>query len=299
MRPRLALLALVAACLLAQPARAQVILGILEDSPGDYYGAPNTRDVRVVFKKTGLDWTAYPGDCPDQPCLKAVAASYPPETTWTITFDGKKLGEVTGRTPQDFAMYSRVGQQEITSKAPVPAVGNRSIEFSGEMEKAAYRPLVAVSQPNFKDPEAWRPAVLTPGRLAAFRQQFRQRFPRLCKSSETDESKLVPFPYSDEQVSLVKAYASRNGWTLARLHLEAIDCEDTEAGFNIDDPWFVMDPTASTRYLDSGMFLVDAGDYDGDGRSEVVFSLSSENRGGYRIYYDGFSKHAEFQFSYH
>jgi hypothetical protein len=84
------------------------------------------------------------------------------------------------------------------------------------------------------------------------------------------------------------------------LHLEgAIDCEDTEAGFEIPDPWFLIARSGAVRYLESGMFLVDAGDYDGDGKSELLFSLNDYNRGGYRIYYDDFKKSADFKFSYH
>jgi hypothetical protein len=84
------------------------------------------------------------------------------------------------------------------------------------------------------------------------------------------------------------------------MHLDgAIDCNDTDAGFEIDDPWFVMDTNGSVLYLDSGMFLVDAGDYDGDGKSELIFSIDRDNRGGYRIFYDEFRKRAQLEYSYH
>jgi hypothetical protein len=109
-----------------------------------------------------------------------------------------------------------------------------------------------------------------------------------------------PFLYRDEDIKLVKAYESNRGWTLARLHLgEAIDCEDVEAGFEINDKWFTVDPQRSVQYLDDGIWLVDAGDYDNDGKSELVFSIDDYNRGGYEIFYDDFKKHATFKFSYH
>jgi hypothetical protein len=47
------------------------------------------------------------------------------------------------------------------------------------------------------------------------------------------------------------------------------------------------------------MALIDAGDYDGDGKSELVFALSGYNYGGYQIFYDGLKKSATFDFSYH
>ena len=55
----------------------------------------------------------------------------------------------------------------------------------------------------------------------------------------------------------------------------------------------------TSQFLDNGISLVDAGDYDSDGQSELVFAISRYNRGGYELYYDGFRRHAVFQFSYH
>ncbi|HEX7286727.1 MAG TPA: hypothetical protein VF532_11140 [Candidatus Angelobacter sp.] len=288
--------------LLAQePYRPPVILGILEELPSaDAPNAPKIRGVQVLFKKAGKDWIAYPHNCADGPCVTAPVHDFPQEVIWTISFDGKNLGQVTARSHTNPRLYWRDGQQEITSKAPIPTVGKRSLDFGGQLEIAVYRPLVAVSQPNFRDPDQWKPAVVAPNMLSTLQQGFRHQFPKLCRTSATDDTQLAPFPYGDEEIKLVKSYPSKSGWTFARLHLEgAIDCEDTEAGFDIDDPWFVVDDKSEVRYLDSGMFLVDAGDYDADGKSEVVFSINSDNRGGYRIFYDDFRKKAEFKFSYH
>jgi hypothetical protein len=293
------LLAAVASFLSVAASGQNVVLGVLEDNHGWYAGEPNFRAVRVVFRKTGVDWKPFQSDCRNQQCLKTMAAVYPHEMKWTIAFDGKNLGQITGRTPSEFKWYAAVGQQEITSSDPVPTVGKRSAEFGGYTEAAVYRPLVANSQPYFKDTEAWKPFTPSQSLIAVLQRAFRKQFPRLCRSSKADESKLEPFPYRDEDVKLVKAYSSKLGWVVARLHLEAIDCEDVEAGFDIDDPWFVVDPQASAAYLDAGMWLVDAGDYDNDGKSELVFSINRENRGGYELFYNDFKKRAAFEFSYH
>ncbi len=39
-------------------------------------------------------------------------------------------------------------------------------------------------------------------------------------------------------------------------------------------------------FLGEGLWLVDAGDYDGDGRSEVIFWFSGYNRDGYVLFTD-------------
>jgi hypothetical protein len=275
------------------------IVGVLEDVPGDYVGQPNVRKVRMAFQKSGHEWIAFPSDCPDQACLKNATLKFPRKVTWNIGFDGKLLGSVSGRTPNDFKFYAHVGLQEITSKAPIPSVGKRSAEFGGYTGASVYRPLVANSEPYFGDPEGWKPSRLAPVELQSFRRQFRQRFPKLCKSNE-DGTKLEPFPYHDQDIQIVKAYSSREGWKIARLHLEgAIACNDVEAGFQIDDPWFASDPRGRFHYLGSGMWLVDAGDYDNDGSSELVFSIDRENRGGYVLFYHDFRNRAVFEFGYH
>lgn len=288
--------------ILVRPSVAQsgVILGVLEDTPGDASGQPGQRDVRVLFKKVSNEWQAYPNDCREQDCLKRITAGYPRNITWTIAFDGNELGQVTSRTPERYPMYWRVGQQEITSKTPVPTVGKRSVKFGGFFDAAVYRPLVAISQANFRDPDVWRPVVIQdPAVLVALRKKFRDTFPKLCRIPENETYLPHPFDYHDADITVMKSYGSRRGWRVAQMHIEATPCEDTEAGFGLDDPWFAIDPAGVAHYLNSGMWLVDAGDYDGDGKSELVFSINQDNRGGYRIYYDGFKKSAEFRFSYH
>jgi hypothetical protein len=279
-------------------AQSNVVLGILEESPHDVAGETNSRDVRVVFKKVGNEWRPYPSNCQSEKCLKSAVVSYPQNITWTVAFDGRNLGQVTSQAPAGFRAYWRIGQQLITSQTPIPTVGKRSREFGGFLDAEVYRPLIVVSQPNFKDPAVWKPIPLTPDLLRAVRRQFRLKYPKMCRPTD-DETKLLPFPYADEDLKLVKSYASTTGWKLAHVHLDATDCEDTEAGFGIDDPWFLIEDKGGVRYLGSGMFLVDIGDYDADGKAELMFAISGDNIGGYRIYYDEFRRSAEFKFHYH
>lgn len=219
--------------------------------------------------------------------------------TWTVTIDGRNLGRITGKTPKEFKFYSHVGLQEIRSGS-IPTVGEKSPQYGGFTDQSVYRPLVTNSQPYFNDPDSWKPFELTAELLGVLKETFRQRFPKLCKTNDADETKLLPFAYRDRDIKSIKAYSSKSGWTLARLHLEgAIDCGDVEAGFEIDDPWFVVDSRKAVAYLDQGMWLVDAGDYDHDGKSELVFAINRYNVGGYELFYDDFKKRVKFEFSYH
>lgn len=277
------------------------ILGVLEDVPGTSTGSTTTPGVRVIFKKEGVAaWQPFPSDCPDQECLKKISSKYPGEVVWTIGLDGRILGKVTGRTPADFGLYAHVGLQNVASGNHIPTVGKRSAEYGGYTDAVVYRPLVANSQPFFTDPESWKPTPISPELTKLLRQGFRQKFARVCRASEKNQSKLVRFTYRDGDIRLIKAYRSNKQWVVARLHLkDAMDCNETEAGSDLEDAWFVVDPQKSVRYLDSGMWLVDAGDYDNDGKSELLFAIDRDNRGGYKLFYNDLKQHAVFEFSYH
>jgi hypothetical protein len=286
--------------LLAPASVAQTIfLGALEDvttntSPQRHFFA-----VRVLFHKQGHRWIALPNDCSNQSCLKDSPSKYPAELRWNIGFDGRSLGSVTAHTPREFRLYAHIGLQNIPNSERVPTIGKRSVQFGGFAEEALFRPLVANSKPFLEDPDAWKP--LHPGEdfVGLVRGGFSLKYPKLCKQT-ADETDLEPLPYKNIEIQIVKAYVSNKRWRIAQVHLQgAIYCDDTEAGFAMDDPVFVITPDNTVRYLTSGVWLVDAGDWDNDGTSELLFSINRYNQGGYQLFYDQFQKQASFEFSYH
>lgn len=275
------------------------ILGVLEDVPPFGAGTQHRRAVRVVFEKEGSEWQAFPGNCSDETCLSSISVKYPLEIVWTVAFDGRSLGQITSRTPQRFAYYAEVGLQNVTSKSSVPIVGSRSRQFGGQTDASVYRPLVTNSKPFVSDPEVWNRSPLSAEQVFRIRQAFRQHFGKLCQLA-ADQTHLKPLEYTDENLIVVSACKAKTGWAIARVHLQgAIDCADTEAGFEIDDSWFAVDPQMQVRYLGDGIWLVDAGDYDNDGHSELVFSINRDNSGGYELFYDQFKKRVVFQYGYH
>ena len=291
-----ALLSLIVATTIALGQTQPLMIGVLEDTAGLSPSDPHYRDVRVLFYRDGQAWKAFPGDCPDETCLKKIAAKYPQQVDWTVTFDGREVGKVTGRTPDAFETYGSVGQQTLTGTTPPPTIGQRAQQFGTFYGEPVYRPLITVSQPNYKDPDQWKPAKLSDAQIAAVRQALRKKYPKVmnCKG---DGSDAFPWPYQEKNIALGKAYASARGWSLAEAHLEPNTCDGPA-----DDPfamnWFVISPQGDVRWLYANMWLVDAGDYGGDGKSALVFARNDE-RGGYRLYYDDFHQHAAFEFNYH
>jgi hypothetical protein len=201
-------------------------------------------------------------------------------------------------TPRRYDHYAEVGLQSLADTRSVPTVGNQSRQFGGYTDEPVYRPLVTNSQSFVADPDGWKRLPLSAEQTLKVRQAFRQHFGKLCQLGKDDA--LKPLPYTDENLTIAAAYKSKTGWAIARVHLAgAIDCVDKEAGFEIDDSWFTATPEMDVHHLDDGMWLVDAGDYDNNGHSELVFSINRDNRGGYELFYDSFKKRAVFEYSYH
>lgn len=261
---------LIACALFADDAR--IVLGVLEEIPGKYVGQAASRGVRVAFQKNGREWEA--------------ASENAPGVTWTVAFSGRRLGQVKGTAG---------GLQTVAGS--VPTVGRRSAEFAGFLGMPVLRPLVANSQPYFKDPDLWKPSHPSAEILASLRAQFRKRFPAVenC-ASPNDEAK--PWAYRDVDLKIGKAYSSVRRWALVEVVLERYRCEGP-----VDDAfqnqWFAMSPGGEARFIGQGMWLVDAGDYDNDGKSEMVFAIDRYDEGGYELFYDDFKGHAVFRFSFH
>src|SRR5580692_279164 len=82
--------------------QADLIVGVLEDFPGENAYEPDFRAVRATFKKIGDDWQAFPTKTRSYRDLETLPTSYPSEMTWTIAFDGRRFGTITSRTPSHF-----------------------------------------------------------------------------------------------------------------------------------------------------------------------------------------------------
>jgi len=290
--PRLILVFFVAtASLCAQS--SPLMLGVLEDRIGNYAGDPHYRSVRAVFYKDGADWKPFPTDCLQEDCLARLSADFPRETTWTIAFNGRPLGEVRTRVPIVLDSYSEAGSRHILTQGKLPTVGQPTDDFAGFAGEAVLRPLVAISQPNFKDPDLWKPVALDPSTTAIVRREFRKKYPKIndCEQEEVRD-------YQDSDIHVLSSYASKNRWRLVLVSLKGCDIDDL-SGDGLSLVSFTIDPASTVHYLAKNLRLVDAGDYDNTGHSQLLFMIDDYNRGGYVLYSDDFQQHVTFEYSFH
>jgi len=280
--------------------QGNIILGVLEDFPGEYSGDSDFRAVRAIFEKSGDGWRSFPTKTKTYHDLDTLPLSYPKDMTWTIAFDGRNLGRITSQTPPHFSFYSETGIEHITSHGPIPSVGKKSIDFAGSMsDTPAFRPLVAVSQPNVSDPDQWKPARLSSPLIGSAREQFRNKFPNVSNCKNPEENILRPWNYQDNDIHVSEAYSSKNNWSLVELNLTGEACDGDQGQDAFHGQWYAIDPLGTMKFLGEDMWLVDAGDYDNSGGSAVLFAISGYNEGGYRLFYRDFTRSAEFLFNYH
>ena len=278
---------------------SEIIIGVLEHHKGHATGDSSYFTVRVVFKKTEEGWQSFESDCKNPVCLKTIASKFPSKIKWTIAFDGKNLGQVSTVNPIKFKYYSNVGEQDIVRGTKIPTIGKPSDEFNGWVPEDVYRPLVAVSRPYYKDPDHWKPSHHEDKLIQLARAEFRKQFPTVNNCDKEDPSRVLPWPYADSDIKILKSYSSNKHWTLLQLSLEGSECEMLGDNSPFMRQWFTVNPEQHVSHLGEGMMLIDAGDYDDDGRSEVMFKTHGYNRGGFKMFYNDFSTHASFEFGYH
>lgn len=282
------------------PAFAQdVLLGMLEDVPGSYFGEGNSTKVRTLFAHKDKDWIAFKSDCETPTCLTIVTAQYPKQVTWFVGFHGREIGRLAARTPRAYQFYADIGLQDIVEGIP-PSVGKPSSQFAGYAGGEVRRPLVTSSKPDFKDRAGWKRGVITPAIRSKAIALLRSLAPAICRQGASEEAPLLPFTPAPKDL-VIRMYEAKDGRMLITANvIGAYYCEYSGGGDgSFDDQTFGIDSNGKASLLGAGLTFVDAGDYDSDGHSELIFALSQDNRGGYVLFSHGFKEQARFEFGYH
>lgn len=288
MRALLLCLAL-AACAPSAPRSDGPIVGVLEDRPGANEQEPARFVVRAAFYKQGGAWRAYD--------TSHGASAFPRTQDWTIADRGEALGQVRAQTPASWTLAADTGRMEITGGAP-PTRGERSDKFAGWVGTPVYRPLIAVSAPNVADPQQWTALRPSASAIESARRAFRAQFTNVANCADA-ASTPAPYTYTDTQVEAGDGYFSTDGWSIVTLKLGGYHCDGPAYDTAFNDQVFVVSRSGETTYLGEGLLYVDAGDYDGDGKSDVIFAIDRYNQAGYALFTNDFSQHVDFTFSYH
>lgn len=275
-----------------------ILLGIVEDVTGSHYGDGHNMKVRALFSYHRNHWQAFKSDCRSQECLESITSSYPKEVTWYIGFGGRRVGKVTASTPHIFKLYSEIGIQDITDGV-VPIIGKPSLEFSGFRHELVYRPLIALSKPNFQDPKNWKIYRPTPALIKQSLQLIHKIAPPICKVGPGEIDQYISYQYGERDLD-IRAHKSNDGSILLNVSIRgAFYCKGGDGAGGYERQMFAIGSDGTTSYLGPGLMLVDAGDYDHDGSSELLMSLSGYDKGGYVLFSNTYIEEARFEYHFH
>lgn len=87
--------------------------------------------VRIAFKKQGAEWVAFPIDFNTLEALADSDKYYPATVSWTVVFNGKKVGAIESMNPGPLHGYGDVGTHTITAPTSlIPRITIGAADFS-------------------------------------------------------------------------------------------------------------------------------------------------------------------------
>src|SRR6266481_6418492 len=192
----------------AAPSSAVVYVGLVEDDrrqlerlgTSDATPVPG-RTVTPAFETTNHRW---------RPILNLNR-----HVTWTVAFDGKEVGKVESEPIQPTSLENVSGPINIhsilTPPAGIPMIGKPDGRFSGNYGRETRRPLVVVSQPNFTDPDQWKPRDAPDEVVSHARAKLRTVLNHLRQCDSSGEAVKTDWNYPDAEVRVAKSWGSNKG----------------------------------------------------------------------------------------
>jgi hypothetical protein len=288
----------------ASTSKDVIYIGFLDDAREEMVnwkpGVAHQRLIRPAFEKVRSGWQS------------VISSPVPPRMKWTIAFDGKNIGQVEsqaepseGSVEQQGSGFLTAVQTIVTPAAALPEIGKPSQQFSGTMAigpTKGRRPLVVVSKPYFLDPDGWKRVTPLPDKVAELvRSAFRRDYPHVNRCGKEEDVLERDWKFPDSALDVSVAYASNRDSFLVETRLNAGVCGYVDDPYDpLSRPWFFVSTEGSVRRIGSFMSLLDAGDYDNDGRSELVFFLSQpEDTDGFVLFDASLQKQASLMWHYH
>jgi hypothetical protein len=272
----------------AAAANGPLVVGVLEEPQCQ---PEKGRSVRVLFTKQDSEWRAL---AERNPIIDSLAHE------WTIAFDGKSLGPLKTKDPgwrsEWSSTYARDRLLAVEGNPP-PSVANRQKLFEGWCDAPTHRPLVVVSRPNFKDPDVWKPQPSTRADRDRVFAAFQAHAGKVM-TCPTDPEKWVPLRYSANDLVVRRHYKDSHGRHLIGVKLNSrLNTCDGPPDVAWWETWFLV--SNRVVHLGQGLSLVDAGDYDDDGHSELLFWYSGYNNDGYVLFESSLARRVDYLWNYH
>jgi hypothetical protein len=283
-----------------------------KDTPKRIYNGPEyLYGVRVLFQKVGGEWLTF---CPPKSTYTRPTCDYSVADNpllWSIRFNGKTMGTIQTQGWLDPDSVSGQGRLKVTSN-DVPRVRRRTKEFSGWIEDAVARPLIATREALPRTAPYWKPAKARPDdkrKIVPFVISNLTRIDvcALSKSGNSLSDTRAPLPQDLEEPN---SWKSPSGEWLHQIGVRRKLFKDCEGGPSEQTELWVFQDQARALRLMPDQFsssgpsypqfrLLDSADFDQDGQIETIFFYSGYNEDGFVLFDSSFSKTVRYTWGYH
>jgi hypothetical protein len=230
--------------------------------------------------------------------LQRAAKELSASRSWEALREGRIVGTARSEGLSRYEGYKDFGTQHLIGGLPAFASGPRSYRFASWSEAPRRRPVALVSTAPHGDPQGWRatrPVDAPDAELV-----------RLIRSSVTDlapcdeESSGDKLRLTARDLRAAEAYESRNGDRLVAFVVrKGANVCNGFGGAAVGPFWFFARHHGARRFVGDRMTMIERADLDGDGATEFLFWHSGYDLDGYRVYWDDFTRSAEFSWNYH
>lgn len=274
-------------------------LGFVES---DQFGSrPGTR-LRVTFQNEIGVWRSLQDGSQNTKfdvAAKAVGREQPSSMSWQLCSRGESLGRIRSRPVAPVA-WAELGTHEIIAGYEAQATEEDLGRETQNGRKG--RALVATSRGACGDPAQWKRVVPSPATLSRIDAVNNTAF-RDIQNCGPDGT-LKPYLIQPQDVAIKDAWQSRFGEMYITLkiepqHQDVLASCDGLPGDQWLDQLFHADTDRGFTWQGAGVRFWDAGDYDEDGRSEVVLRWSRTNNEAYQIRDSAPCLHCVFRWVYH
>ncbi len=301
----------------------QTAVAMLEDvgrrqvtESGETVDVYSTR-LRAVFMKGNGQWLSVcPGGSDSEECDANGIALF--ETLYSEFRDDKRRPFMTsGLKKREFCCHD-IGWLEIPAGLNAETSKGRLPEFGGWPGLPAATPKTMTnSERNVSDPERWRIskpsasasrlALTALARILQETSTCKAYFPEQESRSAAIPAALLKVKKSFKNVrgtELLIVGLSTSGRKACRPKVhESQEFLDDVGDFvvvsNPDRSHVVHRVLPNTGWLSADLSVLEFGDFDADGKTEVVLFYSGYNRDGYVLLHSGMTKKVEFLWGYH
>lgn len=235
--------------------------------------------------------------------------------TWTVILDGRAIGSASEKN------FSSIGSK------PVPT------EFTTMIGTVKAKPFALVTGSDGKDPDKWKPWKLSNRDLKMVRESYLKLLVESQKTGskeiESNEIDLKPLTSArfqcpgfsrlngdkakikklsckeEDKIQIRKPYQRKSGASIVQVLIETDREGEFEGTTELINSWLVYrENSAAPKFLFSDntlwdALLIEAADFDKDGKSELLFETSGYNSKEFYLFSSDFKVEAKTSESYH